>query len=220
MNSIAADVDLAMSDRVVAMRLLSHANSDTWAIYPSQELIAREVGLKPRALKYCISRLAEVGWMFRKRTNRRLTNLYIFRFERVHIIDERLRLIGEELEAERGTRTPFEKSVDVHNPAPETGMQMPSVRGTNVPRNTLSLSPEGNDLNQTGAELEVHSPVDAESRLDRPRLSNDFASQPKGSREERVTPDPTPEPFSRAGRSPKVSLDRLEAGIKAKRIRS
>lgn len=227
MNALVADIELTMSDRVVALRLLAHADSSTWEIFPSQVRIALEIGLKQRAVKYCIKRLAETGWLVAERTNRRLSNRYRFSFDRVGQITDRLNLIRDELAALRGTALPIKKTVEGQNGAPERGSKMPLVRGTALPPNTLRLSPEVTPTS-AGAEDEVPS-LGAEVSFDGEpagAVAPHNASKPAGGSQ---APAPSSSLLnSKAFREarnghvtvdPFTSLDRLEADIKAGRFR-
>ncbi len=129
MNAVNADTRLRMSDRVIAHELLYYASEDG-EIFPSQELLANTVGLKPRAIKGCIKRLVDAGWVRVHRQNRSKSNRYLLSDANVEFFNRRRQKVRDELASVRGTKMPLRNHREGQNGAP--------VRGTKMPPNTSS----------------------------------------------------------------------------------
>lgn len=146
MNAINADTRLTMTQRVVAHELLFYANEKTGEIYPSQELLGNTLGIKPRAMRTCISQLVAHGWLTVFRFNRTTSNRYVFDDSSVEFFNRRRQRIRDELNAARGTKMPVNKPEDRHQTAPHERHDTASRTGTKLPPNTSSEHVEGEHL--------------------------------------------------------------------------
>lgn len=121
-----------------AYRLAQHANSETGAMFPSQERLADQMGTKARAVRQRIAGLVEKGWLLIWRPNKRAPNSYRFDGRHVNAILDRQAMLNEARREDKAKAIPG--SFDRHEKTSQnllTGTKRPLVTGTKRPPNTL-----------------------------------------------------------------------------------
>lgn len=103
-DAISMDPRVTSTEFRVAYRLLQHANAATMAIFPSQDRIASQIGIKERTVRAAVRGLAAKGWLTVSRRNRRLPNLYRFETRNVNAILDRQISLDEARNDERASR--------------------------------------------------------------------------------------------------------------------
>jgi DNA-binding MarR family transcriptional regulator len=81
------DARLLPNEFKVALALLSHANAETFAIYPSRELLAIETGLSQRTVSRLVKSLVSKGWLKVTRANKHVQNSYEFLTDNIEPIE-------------------------------------------------------------------------------------------------------------------------------------
>lgn len=146
------DLELRGNEFLVAFRLLQHANSDSLAIFPSQDRIALQIGMDPRTVRRCVSGLVTKGWLKYIRPNRQKTNHYVFCQEKINAMGERKKLLDDRSDRkfERSKMSSQPDYDRTHSPGPErTNVSAPD--GTMLPSKHLKRTPDRNTLTE-GAE--------------------------------------------------------------------
>jgi biotin operon repressor len=78
LNRASQDTRLGHSDFRVYQRLVNHMNPQTGACYPSNETLAKATGLGERAVRKCIGRLEDLGYVVRRiQPGRSRSNRYL-----------------------------------------------------------------------------------------------------------------------------------------------
>lgn len=101
LDAISMDPRVTSTEFRVAFRLAQHANVATRSIFPSQERIASQIGMKERAVRAAIGGLVAKGWLTKARHNRRLPNTYRFDTRNVNAILDRQISLDEARKEER-----------------------------------------------------------------------------------------------------------------------
>lgn len=104
LDAISMDPRVTAGEFRVAFRLMQHANAETGAIFPSQDRLASQIGMKERAVRACIAGLVSKGWLRTRRPNRRTSNLYSFDRKHINAILDRQISLNEARKEERKTR--------------------------------------------------------------------------------------------------------------------
>ena len=139
LDAMSMDPRVTGSEFRVAFRLLQHANSETLAIFPSQDRIASQTGMKERTVRACVAGIVKKGWLHKSRSNRRVSNSYRFDTKHVNAILDRQIILNEARREERiGRSKPSDRQSDAVQTS-MTGIMLPIVSGIQVPDNTLTL---------------------------------------------------------------------------------
>jgi hypothetical protein len=140
MDAISMDPRVSHGEFRVAFRLLQHANAKTGRIFPSQERIANQIGVKVRQVREYIAGLVEKGWLRATRPNRQLPNQYAFDLKHVNAILDRQISLQDALSEERAERrnATSQKSLRGEKSPLARGRILPVPRGRIPPLNTLS----------------------------------------------------------------------------------
>jgi DNA-binding MarR family transcriptional regulator len=149
----------------VAVALLSHANAETGAIYPSQEVLAVEIGVSVPTVKRAIRALIDKGWLRVERKNRHVQNRYEFLTDHFEAIEDIHREVRDVRSARReGSR---QKNPEGSNPAPviprntSGGITGDTSEGSRVTPEHLNVTPTVQEAsNKDNTEIEVLSPAD------------------------------------------------------------
>ncbi|TIM30030.1 MAG: helix-turn-helix domain-containing protein [Mesorhizobium sp.] len=104
LDAISMDPRVTAGEFRVAYRLAQHANAETGAIFPSQDRLASQVGMKERSVRACIASLVSKGWLRKRRPNRRTSNSYSFDTTHINAILDRQITLNEARKEERKTR--------------------------------------------------------------------------------------------------------------------
>lgn len=105
LDAISMDPRVTASEFRVAFRLMQHANAETGAIFPSQDRLACQIGMRERSVRACIAGLVAKGWLLRCRPNRRVSNLYRFDPKHMNAILDRQITLNEIRKEERIARS-------------------------------------------------------------------------------------------------------------------
>lgn len=142
LDCISMDPRVTPAEFRVAFRLMQHANGENGAIFPAQDRIADQTGMKLRTVRACIAGLVDKGWLNVIRPNKRLPNLYRFKIDHMNAILDRQTTMGEYRKEERAAK---KRRFDRHSDAAHnvlTGSRMTLVSGSQMTPNTLSVTPE------------------------------------------------------------------------------
>ncbi|MDG4898055.1 helix-turn-helix domain-containing protein [Mesorhizobium sp. WSM4976] len=139
LDAISMDPRVTASEFRVAFRLMQHANAETGAIFPSQDRLASQIGMKERTVRFCIKELVGKGWLKSSRPNRRIANFYQFETKHMNAILDRQIMLNEARKEERVTRSKPRRERQLHaGQTAVSGNRMPVVSGNYMPVNTLS----------------------------------------------------------------------------------
>ena len=137
LDCISMDRRVTAAEFRVAFRLAQHANGENGAIFPSQDRIADQTGMKARTVRACIAGLIKKGWLHVIRPNKRVPNLYRFDGRHMNEILDRQASMDEYRKDERAARAkPFERQQD-DGQTKLSGSSLPIVSGSRMPPNTL-----------------------------------------------------------------------------------
>lgn len=213
-NAMMKDSRVLPNEFKVAAALLSHANVDTGLIYPSQELVAIEIGVSVPTVKRAIRSLTDKGWLKVSRSNRHVANRYEFLTDHVEAIEDIHRevrdALAERRERDRSAPAEAEGSREGSNTAegsPVTpqaqsgGITGDTSEGSPVIPKHLKVTPKVEASNINNTEVEVLSPGDpsaafvtskadpseAEPAPLPPEVTGAEASPPHGSRAPRLS---------------------------------
>ncbi|UVK50955.1 helix-turn-helix domain-containing protein [Mesorhizobium sp. AR02] len=104
LDAISMDRRVTAGEFRVAFRLLQHANAETGAIFPSQDRLGSQIGMKERSVRACIAGLVHHGWLRKWRPNRRTANSYSFESKHINAVLDRQISLNEARREERKTR--------------------------------------------------------------------------------------------------------------------
>ena len=136
LDAISMDPRITPGEFRVAYRLAQHANSKTGAIFPSQDRLASQTGMKERSVRACIAGLVHKGWLKKSRPNRRGTNFYRFDAQHINAILDRQIMLDDARREERATKAlPHDRHPN-DGQKRLTGTTMPVVTGIQMPPNT------------------------------------------------------------------------------------
>ena len=105
LDAISMDRRVTASEFRVAYRLMQHANAETGAIFPSQDRLASQIGMRERSVRACIAGLVAKGWLLRWRPNRRTSNMYKFDGRHANEVLDRQITLNEIRKEERIARS-------------------------------------------------------------------------------------------------------------------
>lgn len=105
LDAISMDPRVTAGEFRVAFRLLQHANSETGAIFPSQDRLASQIGMKERTVRACIDGLVRKGWLHKERPNRRVPNFYRFDTTHINQVLDRQAMLNDARREERIARS-------------------------------------------------------------------------------------------------------------------
>jgi hypothetical protein len=154
MNALSLDCRVTASEFRLAFRLLQHANSVTRAIFPSQELLAIEMGVRPRQVRACLSGLIRKGWVKKTRYNRQLSNSYEFLEQHVSAVLDRQQSLKESLDEERQARWSERSKSPSHNRL--SGIGVPVATGHREPLPTGAPHPPNTSGDHLNGSPEEH----------------------------------------------------------------
>lgn len=116
-QAINRDRKLSSMAARVAVALVGYRNQRTGLIYPSQELLADELGVSTRTIVRAVKALEARGWISKRRGRRRGVNRYSFN---LHLID----VVEFDYEAMKSTRRPSDHSQPERVDGVETSMSL------------------------------------------------------------------------------------------------
>jgi hypothetical protein len=105
LDAISMDPRVTAGEFRVAYRLMQHANAATGAIFPSQDRLASQIGMRERSVRSCIAGLVAKGWLNKCRPNRRSSNMYRFDSKHTNAILDRQIALNEARKEERVSRS-------------------------------------------------------------------------------------------------------------------
>jgi hypothetical protein len=138
LDCISMDPRVTHSEFRVAFRLTQHANGETGAIFPSQERLADQTGMKVRTVRACIAGLIRKGWLHVFRPNRRTPNLYRFDSRHINAILDRQLTMDDARKEERMSRSVRVERHPDDGQTKLTGITQPLVSGIQMTPNTLT----------------------------------------------------------------------------------
>jgi hypothetical protein len=140
LDAISMDPRVTAAEFRVAFRLMQHQNAETGAIFPSQDRLASQIGVKERTIRSNVAGLIKKGWLHVHRPNMRTANLYAFEDKHVNQILDRQIMLNEARKSERvgRSRPAFDRQPD-DTQTRLTGKILPVVTGSAVTVNTSTL---------------------------------------------------------------------------------
>lgn len=219
LDALSMDPEVKPNEFRVAFRLVQHANSESFAIFPSQDRIALQLGIDTRSVRRCLDGLVLKGWLRRERPNRQMSNNYTFCEEKVDAMGDRLRWLAEEarLRSERANRSSQKSSDRAQMSTPDRAV-LSSLDRTVLPPKHLKGTPKGNTFtrghDRQGQSVKQHWSAGGDGDQTVPRSSQAESSQ--------LVPMPgnQSEGAVKALRGyvdPKPNLDRIEAEMNRRR---
>jgi DNA-binding transcriptional MocR family regulator len=149
LDAISMDPRVTAAEFRVAYRLIQHQNAETGAIFPSQDRLASQIGVKERTVRANIAGLVKKGWLDVNRRNMRTANLYAFKDKHVNEILDRQITLNETRKAERvGLARPTVDRQLNDAQTMVTGKIMPVVTGSEMTVNTSTLHLNKNHIEE------------------------------------------------------------------------
>lgn len=138
LDAMAMDPRLSPAEFRVAYLIVQHANAKTGAMFPSQERLAIQMGVRTRWVRHCIDGVVEKGWLTKHRPNRQRPNSYTINTQHMNAILDRITSLLDAMNEAKGFRSERHDNVTQKN---LTGTIMPLQTGTIGPLQSGTIGP-------------------------------------------------------------------------------